>query len=158
MARILFLHGLDAKPGGIKPTFLQQQGHTVLNPHLPREDFDESVRIAQAELDDKMPEVVVGSSRGGAVALALNAGATPVVVLAPAWRFFDLKPRIPPILRILHSPADALIPIEHSRELLGLADGNDVTLEEIGESHGMTDPFALSALDRLVRELAATTN
>ena len=33
--KILFLHGWTSKPGGVKPTFLAQHGHTVLNPALP---------------------------------------------------------------------------------------------------------------------------
>lgn len=32
---ILFLHGWHSIPGGVKPTFLAQHGHTVLNPKLP---------------------------------------------------------------------------------------------------------------------------
>lgn len=30
---------------------LKDHGHTVLNPKLPDDDFDEAVRIAQAEYD-----------------------------------------------------------------------------------------------------------
>lgn len=49
-------------------TFLAQKGHEVVNPPLPDEDFDEAVKIAQAEFDRHQPDVIVGSSRGGAVA------------------------------------------------------------------------------------------
>ena len=48
---ILFLHGWQSTPGGIKPTFLKDHGHTVLNPALPDDDFDQAVRIAQVEFD-----------------------------------------------------------------------------------------------------------
>ena len=48
---ILFLHGWTSTPGGVKPTYLKDHGHEVLNPALPDEDFDEAVRIAQAEFD-----------------------------------------------------------------------------------------------------------
>jgi hypothetical protein len=47
--RILFLHVWQSTPGGVKPTFLAQHGHEVLNPTLPDDDFDAAVRIAQAE-------------------------------------------------------------------------------------------------------------
>ena len=70
--RILFLHGWTSVPGGHKPTYLKTHGHTVLNPALPDEDFDEAVRIAQAEYDQHHPDVVVGSSRGGAVAVNID--------------------------------------------------------------------------------------
>lgn len=43
---ILFLHGSNST-GGVKPTYLKDHDHTVLNPALPDDDFDEAVRIAQ---------------------------------------------------------------------------------------------------------------
>ena len=56
---ILFLHGWQSVPGGIKPTCLPDHGHTVINPKLPDEDFDESVRIAQAEFEKHQPQIIV---------------------------------------------------------------------------------------------------
>lgn len=43
---ILFLHGWQSKPGGLKPTYLKDHSHEVLNPALPGNDFEEAVRIA----------------------------------------------------------------------------------------------------------------
>jgi hypothetical protein len=40
---ILFLHGWNSTPGGVKPTYLTDHGHTVLNPPLPDDDFDKAV-------------------------------------------------------------------------------------------------------------------
>ncbi len=74
---ILFLHGLNSTIGGLKPTYLKNHGHTIFNPALPDDDFDEAVKIAQAEFDRHHPDVVVGSSRGGAVAMNINSGDTP---------------------------------------------------------------------------------
>lgn len=71
---ILFLHGWQSTPGGLKPTYLKDHGHEVLNPALPDDDFDAAVRIAQAEFDRHRPDFVVGSSRGGAVAMNINTG------------------------------------------------------------------------------------
>ena len=42
--RILFLHGWQSVPGGVKPTFLASHGHEVVNPALPHEDFAGAVR------------------------------------------------------------------------------------------------------------------
>ena len=47
--KILFLHGWTPTPGGVKPTYLKSHGHEVLNPALPDDDFDQAVRIAQAD-------------------------------------------------------------------------------------------------------------
>jgi hypothetical protein len=55
--KMLFLHGWQSTPGGVKPTYLAEHGHEVLNPALPDDDFDE------------------------AVAMNINAGATPLVLL-----------------------------------------------------------------------------
>ena len=52
------LHGWQSVPGGVKPTYLAQHGHEVINPKLPDEDFEEAVRIAQAEFDQHQPDVV----------------------------------------------------------------------------------------------------
>src|SRR2546429_3806682 len=82
--RILFLHGWQSVPGGVKPTFLAQHGHDVINPKLPDEDFNEAVKIAQAEFDKHQAQVVVGSSRGGAVAMNINSGGGPGLPPRPA--------------------------------------------------------------------------
>src|SRR5476651_1786920 len=57
---ILFLHGWQSVPGGVKPTYLKDHGHTVITPKLPDEDFTEAVRIAQAEFDKHKPDVELG--------------------------------------------------------------------------------------------------
>jgi hypothetical protein len=75
---ILFLHGWQSTPGGIKATYLKDHGHEVLNPAQPDDDFDAAVRIAQAEFDRHQPDVVIGSSRGGAVAMKMDSGTTPL--------------------------------------------------------------------------------
>ena len=62
--KILFLHGKESGPGGTKPTYLAEHGCTVINPALPKDDFDASVRIAQAAFDEHAPEVVVGALHG----------------------------------------------------------------------------------------------
>ena len=66
--KILFLHGWQSVPGGVKPTYLAQHGHEVVNPALPDEDFDVAVQIAQAEFDKHQPacrrRLVTGRCRG----------------------------------------------------------------------------------------------
>ena len=86
--KILFLHGWQSVPGGVKPTFLRDSGHEVINPKLPDEDFEQAVQIAQVEFDTHAPDVVVGSSRGAAVAMNMNVVETRLVLLCPAWRKF----------------------------------------------------------------------
>jgi hypothetical protein len=82
--KILFLHGWQSVPGGVKPSYLIEHGHEVIDPALDDDDWDEAVRIAQAEYDNHRPDLIVGSSRGGAVAMNLQSGSTPLVLLCSA--------------------------------------------------------------------------
>src|SRR5580692_6010822 len=104
--RTLFLHGWQSVPGGVKPTFLAQHGHEVINPKLPDEDFDEAVKIAQAEFDKHQPDVVVGSSRGGAVAMNIKIGEARLVLLCPAWKKYGTVKTVKPGTIIPHSRTD----------------------------------------------------
>src|SRR5271167_212769 len=115
--KILCLHGWQSVPGGVKPTFLAQHGHEVINPKLPDEDFNEAVQIAQAEFDMHQPQVVVGSSRRGAVAMNINSGDAKLVLLCPAWKKFGTVKKAKPSTVILHSRADDVIPFADSEEL-----------------------------------------
>src|SRR5260370_27890226 len=99
--KILFLHGWQSVPGGVKPTYLAQHGHEVINPKLPDDDFAAAVQIAQAEFDRHHPDVVVGSSRGGAVAMNLDSGNTPFVLLCPAWKKQRTAKKVGPSTMIL---------------------------------------------------------
>jgi len=144
--QILFLHGWTSTPGGVKPTFLTQHGHEVLNPALPDEDFEEAVRIAQAEFERHNPDVVVGSSRGGAVAMNLEAGSTPLVLLCPAWKKWDHARTVKPGTVILHARADDVIPFADSEELVRNSGLSTSALIEIGTDHRLADPESLRAM------------
>jgi hypothetical protein len=141
--KILFLHGWQSVPGGVKPTYLAQHGHTVLNPKLPDENFAEAVKIAQAEFDKHQPDVVVGSSRGGAVAMNLNSGEAKLVLLCPAWKRHGTAKTVKPGTVILHSRADDVVPFAHSEEL---ARNSGATLIEVGTDHRLADPEPLAAM------------
>src|SRR3954451_21005795 len=116
--KILFLHGWHSIPGGVKPSYLLQHGHEVINPALDDDDFDRAVRTAQAEYDRHHPDVIIGSSRGGAVAMNLESGSTPLVLLCPAWKRWGTVKEAKPGTVILHSEADDVIPISESWELV----------------------------------------
>ncbi len=155
MTRVLFLHGYGSDPGGIRPTFLKQSGHEVIHPALG-DDFDESVRIARQAFEQHQPEVVVGSSRGGAVAMNLNLGETPLVLIAPAWSKWGRAARIPANTVILHSEHDDVVPMAGSRELLRRNGLPDDRLVVVGESHRMTDDAAFQALLDAIERVGKT--
>jgi len=147
---ILFLHGLNSTPGGLKPTFLKDHGHTVLNPKLPDDDFDAAVAIAQAEFDQGQPDVVVGSSRGGAVAMNISTGNTPQVLLCPPWKTWGTARTVKPSTVILHSRADETVPFEDSLELVKNTGLPESALIVVGTEHRLADDESLEAMLKAV--------
>jgi hypothetical protein len=144
--KILFLHGWHSVPGGVKPSYLIEHGHEVINPALDDEDFAGAVRTAQAEYDRHRPDVIVGSSRGGAVAMNLDAGSTPLVLLCPAWKRWGTVKRARPGTVILHSEADDVIPIAESRELVRVSGLPESALIVVGTDHRIAEPGPLKAM------------
>ena len=133
--KILFLHGWHSVPGGVKPTYLKDHGHELINPALDDDDFNAAVATAQAEFDQHQPQVVVGSSRGGAVAMNINSGDAKLVLLCPAWKKFGTARTVKPGTVILHSRADDVIPFADSEELAKNS-GGDVDRGRQGSSAG----------------------
>jgi alpha-beta hydrolase superfamily lysophospholipase len=146
--KILFLHGWQSVPGGVKPTFLAQHGHEVINPKLPDEDFEEALRIAQAEYDRHRPHVVVGSSRGGALAMNLDSADTPLVLLCPAWKKHGTTRTVKKGTTILHSRADDVVPYSDSEELVRNSGLPASALVEVGTDHRLAEPEPLKAMLR----------
>lgn len=144
--KILFLHGWQSVPGGVKPTYLKDHGHMVINPKLPDEDFDEAVRIAQAEFNKHQPQAVVGSSRGGAVAMNIDSGDARLVLLCPAWKKWGMARTVKPNTYILHSRADDVIPFADSEELVRNSGLPVYVLTEVGSDHRLADPESLDLM------------
>ncbi len=147
--KILFLHGWNSVVGGVKPTYLREYGHTVYNPTLPHEDYPAALTIAQCEFDRHMPQVIVGSSRGGALAIDLRSGGAKLVLLCPAWRKYGTATKVKANAVILHSRADDVVPFDDSRELLAKSGLPLEMLIEIGTDHRLADPEPLA---RMLRE------
>jgi hypothetical protein len=143
--KVLFLHGWQSTPGGVKPTYLKDHGHEVLNPALPDDDFDAAVRIAQAEYDRGKPDVVVGSSRGGAVAMNIKVDA-PLVLLCPAWKRWGTATTVKPGTVVLHARADEVVPFADSQELLRSSGLPESALIVVGTDHRLADPEPLKKM------------
>ncbi len=146
MMKVLFLHGWNSIPGGVKTTFLGRHGHEVINPKLPDEDFNNAVQIAQAEFDKHQPQVVIGSSRGGAVAMNINSGEARLVLLCPAWKKYGAAKTVKPGTVILHSRADDVVPFTDSEELVKNSGLSASALIEVGDDHRLADPEPLEAM------------
>ena len=146
--KILFLHGWHSVPGGVKPTYLKDHGHTVINPALADDDFAAALATAQAEFDQHQPQVIVGSSRGGAVAMNINSGNAKLVLLCPAWMNWGTVKTVKLGTVILHSKSDDVIPFADSEELVRNSGLPASGLIEVGSDHRLADPEPLAAMLR----------
>jgi len=144
--KLLFLHGWHSVVGGVKPTYLKNAGHEVINPALDDDDFDLALRTAKTEYDQHHPDVVVGSSRGGAVAMNIDSVNTPLVLLCPAWKNWGTAKIIKSNSVILHSRKDDVIPFADSEELVANSGLPLETLIEVGSDHRLADEESLSVM------------
>lgn len=144
--KILLFNGWRATPGGVKPTFLARHGHEVRDPKLSDDDFPAAVRAAQAEFDRFRPDVVVGVSRGGAVALNIDTGPARLVLLCPGWKKWGQARSAKPGTVILHARADDVVPFGHTEELARNSGLPPAAVVEVGTDHWLSHPDALAAM------------
>ena len=134
MPRILFLHGLESSPSGTKARWFARH-YEAYTPALTTGEWPVAFAQAKAAIAEFKPELVVGSSYGGAQLLALlQAGAWkgPCVFIAQAGVRLGVGTELPPGTRaiLLHGTADEVVPIDGSR-VLALSGGDNVELWEI---------------------------
>lgn len=140
--KILFLHGKEGTPEGSKVTHLRNLGYKIIAPSLPSDDWELSRLRALHCLDAFEPDVIVGSSRGGAIATSLETNVRKILI-APAYKMFDVEqPLVDNTTTVLHSTADDIVPLKHSFELTKCG----ITLMVCGTCHRMKDPEALTNL------------
>ncbi|MEI7686111.1 MAG: alpha/beta hydrolase [Planctomycetota bacterium] len=141
--KVLFLPGWFSD-GGTKAAFMRSLGYDVRTPRLSDWFFRRAVVQAQRAFEDMKPDVIVGASRGGGVAMDLDSGDTPMILMAPAWRRWCRNRRCKSGTVIIHSIRDECVPFGDSLELCR---GNiEVPLIATGEDHRLNDSEARSAL------------
>jgi hypothetical protein len=153
--KILFLHGWHSVLGGVKPTYLMDHGHSVINPALDDDDFANALASAQAQFNEHQPQVVVGSSRGGAVAMNINSGDAKLVLLCPAWRNWGTAKTVRHGTVILHSRADEVIPFADSEELVRNSGLLPSALIEVGNDHRLAETEPLAAMLRACETISS---
>lgn len=153
--RVQFVHGLESGPGSAKALYLDRRFDAVTKA-MDTSDFEGSVRVQADEIAAQEPDVLVGSSFGGAVALAiLQRGlyTGPTLLLAPAYRHYGLPGRIPEGVRVLvvHGTRDETIPVDDSRELAKTGSPGSVALVEVDDEHRLASLLETDELALLVR-------
>jgi hypothetical protein len=153
MKKLLFLHGWSSD-GGMKTAFMRSLGYDVLNPMLSDWFFSSAIGQAEAAYIEFKPDVIVGSSRGGAVAMGFDSGPTPLILLASAWRRWGKAKSVKKNCVIIHSPHDEVVPFEDS---VKLCEASGVRLIAAGVDHRLNCAEARKVLEGALRMVLADT-
>jgi predicted esterase len=160
--RVQFIHGLESSPQGGKAQLLARHFET-LTPAMDTSDFAACVSLQAEALTAFRPDVLVGSSFGGAVAVALLQrglwrGAT--LLLAQAALRRDASASLPPAIPVwlVHGRHDEQIDIEDSRLLAATGSPDRVVLHEVDDDHALHATVASGRLVELVRALAESAS
>ena len=137
--RVQFVHGLEGSPQGAKARLFAEHFDTV-TPAMDTSDFEASVKAQATALVSHRPDILVGSSFGGAVVVELLARGLwhgPTLLLAQAAIHYDPTARLPEDVPIwlVHGKDDTLIDPEHSRRLAATASSDTVRLIEVEDDH-----------------------
>ncbi len=146
--RIVYLHGRMSSPNSQKCKFLRENGHEVFAPKLISHDWAQSVNAAREIMEKVMPDLVIGSSRGAAVAMATNT-TVPMVLICPAWGKYAPWSMCRGNSTILHAKKDRIVKFSDSK-LLSEASG--AKLIEVGKDHRMNDENTMKALLEVISE------
>ncbi len=157
--RVQFVHGLESNPNGSKARFLAAR-FEALTPAMDTGDFEASVATQAEALARFRPDVLVGSSYGGAVVVALLARGLwrgPTVLLAPATRWFGAAARLPGdvTVTVAHGVDDALVPLADSRALVEGTAPARVRLVEVADEHRLQSLVVSGELATLVEDTHA---
>jgi pimeloyl-ACP methyl ester carboxylesterase len=153
--RVQFVHGLEGSPTSSKALYLDH-AYDCQTPAMDTSDFEGAVALQGAKLLERPPEVLVGSSFGGAVALALLVRghyAGPTLLLAPAHRHYGVREIIPngvPVI-VVHGTRDDIVSVEGSRALTKTGTPGLVRLVEVDDEHRLGTLVETDALANLVR-------
>jgi len=153
--KVQFIHGLESGPGSSKSAYLDRF-FDAETPAMDTRDFEGAIAAQARHVDDFVPDVVVGSSFGGAVALALlqrGAYRGPTVLLAPAHSHYGLDAHIPDDVRVIiaHGLRDEVVSIDDSRKLAETGTPGYVDLVLVDDEHRLATLLEGDALSTLVR-------
>jgi predicted esterase len=154
--KVQFIHGMESGPGSSKASYLDRF-FDALTPAMNTRDFEGSVALQAEHLEAFAPDVLVGSSFGGAVALSLllrGKYAGPTVLLAPAFASFGVEGRIPERTRVVvvHGSRDDVVPIADSRRLATTGTPGYVDCVEVDDEHRLASLLEGDTLAALVRK------
>ena len=148
--RVQFIHGLEGSPRGNKARYLAEHFEAV-TPAMDTSDFEACVDVQARSLESFPPDVLVGSSFGGAVAVALlerGLWRGPTLLLAQAALLYRKEARLPPDVGVwlVHGIADDVVDVADSRHLAATGSPGHVRLIEVADDHGLSRSVAQGML------------
>jgi len=159
--RVQFIHGLEGSPQGSKARLLAEHFDCV-TPAMDTSDFEGCVTLQGEVIGRFEPDVLVGSSFGGAVAVELLRrglwrGRT--LLLAQAALKSDPLARLPEDVTVwlVHGTRDTLVDPADSRQLARTGSPSRVRLIEVEDDHPLHASVADGRLVEWVKTLAAAT-
>lgn len=156
--RVQFAHGLESSPQGIKAKLLSQHFVTE-TPAMNTRDFESCVALHAGTVMRFRPDVLVGSSFGGAVAVALlerELYRGPTLLLAQAAVMYRANARLPANVRVLlvHAREDEVVPYAGSVQLAASGTQSLVELIERSDNHALSKLTESGELIELVKRTA----
>ncbi len=161
-AKVLFIGGINSR--GSKGSYIQRMGYNTLIPQLSSNNsittaawclpgllrslsgidgYKQSLLAeVYGQLKDFVPDIIVGSSQGGALAMIVQKEKFPsanLLLLAPAWKTFDVEPLVPQNTIIIHGRKDWLV---SPRESKILANKSDCKLILMDDDHHLGDSYS----------------
>jgi len=157
--RVQFIHGLEGSPQGSKARLLAEH-FDARTPAMDTQDYEACVAVQSEALRSFAPDVLVGSSFGGAVAVTLlqrGLWRGPTLLLAQAAVHYDPAARLPEGVRVwlVHGLGDTLVDPEDSRRLAATGSPELVRLLEVEDDHPLSETTQSGRLVELVRELVS---
>jgi len=157
--RVQFIHGLESSPQSTKARVLAE--HFVsLTPGMQTDDFEACVAQQHRAIQEFQPDVLVASSFGGAVAVALlqrELWRGPTLLLAQAALRRGQACELPRdvVIWLVHGNRDEIVEPEDSRRLARCGSAELVRLIEVDDDHVLKASVQDGSLVRWVQEIAA---
>lgn len=156
--RVQFIHGFESSPHSTKARVLGEHFETT-TPGMQTDDFEGCVAQQAATAKSFRPDLLVASSFGGAVAVAMlqrELWRGPTLLLAPAALYRGMACELPEDVAIwlVHGSRDEIIDPEDSRSLARCGTPGLVRLIEVDDNHVLKTHVGDGSLVRWVRELA----
>ena len=165
---VMYLHGLEGDANGTKGRYCQS-AYQAFSPQMPASAaelahdhdtcFEACYQVALGAVRAHQPQVIVGSSFGGAITMALMQRGDfkgNAVLLAPAGVKFGLPATLPAECKalIIHDPTDDVVPYVHSQQVLAANEGR-CWLWDASSGHRLHAITKDGSLDRAVEWVRA---